>query len=141
MSEKGSIKFTKYKHLIFAIVIIIIVIVLDIMFENYTKSSIQIINNTLGKISNCFEEQEDNYDVKKLEKLSKNVTEDWEKREKLLTCFVEHEEIEKISVKLHLLNTQIKNKIWSDAECTTTETKQLVKYLNTKHKLSLQNIF
>lgn len=141
MSEKRKLDFLKYKHLMIAIIIIIIVIILDIIFENYTRQSIQKINNPIEKISRILERNQEEYDAKELEKLSKMATDEWEKREKILTCFIEHEEIEKVNVKLHLLNTEIKNGIWTDAKSTTSETKQLVKYLNIKHGLSLQNIF
>ena len=141
MSEKRSLIFLKYKHLIFAIVIIIIVIILDIIFENYAKNSIEKINGNIEKIYKEFENDSQSYDIRKMEKWSQNAISEWEKKEDILTCFVEHDEIEKINVKLHLLNTEIKNEIWNDAKSTASETRQLVKYLNVKHKLSIQNIF
>ncbi|MBR2289538.1 MAG: DUF4363 family protein [Clostridia bacterium] len=142
MSEKRNLNFEKYKALIIAIVIIMIVIILDIIFENYSKKSIEKINGNIEKIANIFENQEESeYVISELEKLSENACKEWEKREDLLACFIEHEEIEKVNVKLHLLHTEIKNGIWADAKSTTSETKQLVKYLNVKHKLSLQNLF
>lgn len=141
MSEKRKLILSKYKHLITALVIISIVIILDIIFENYTKNVIQKINGNIEKIDQIFERGQNQYSQKKLRKLSQNATKEWEKREKVLTCFIEHEEVEKIDVKLRLLNTQIENEIWNEAKSTTAETKQLVKYLNKKHILSFQNVF
>ena len=141
MSKKGKLNFYKYRHFISAIIIIIIVIIIDIISENYTKKSIDKINGDIEKIYNSFKEEDKKYNLKELEKLSQNATIEWEKREGILTCFIEHEEIEKISVKLNILNIEINNMIWNDAISTSQEVLQLIKYLNDKHKLSIKNIF
>ena len=142
MSEKGNLKFYKYKHLIIAISIIIIIIILDIIFENYAKSSIEKVISNVNEINEVFEnKKEEDYDNKKLEKLSINARKEWEKREDILSCFIEHEEVEKINVKLNLLCLEVKNDNWCDAKAATTEIQQLVKYLKGKYSLTLENIF
>lgn len=141
MSEKGKLTFSKYKQLIFAIVIIIIVIILDIIFENYSKKSVKIIEGKVKKIYEIFEVNEKDYDVKELKKLSSSAIKDWEKRFDILACYMEHEEVEKINVNLKLLNCEIKNANWNDAITTTTETKENLKYLTSKYKFSLKNLF
>lgn len=142
MSEKrGKLNFSKYKTLIIAIVIVIIVIILDIIFENYSKNSIQKVNKNIDKLYTIFEDEKENYDSKKLEKLAINARKEWKKREDILSCFIEHDEIEKINSKLDVLYVQIKNEVWMDAKTTTSEVKRLIKYLEGKYELSVQNIF
>ena len=141
MSEKGKLNFSKYKSLIIAITIIIIVIILDIIFENYSRISIKKLNGNIEKINKIFESQPLNTNMEKLEKLSNNSREEWKKREKFLSCFIEHDEVEKIEIKLDILYVQIKNKLLGDARSTTVELKQLIEYLEGKYKLSVQNIF
>ncbi len=142
MSEKrGKLNFSKYKTLIIAIVIVIIVIILDIIFENYSKNSIQKVNKNIDKLYTIFEDEKENYDSQKLEKLAINARKEWKKREDILSCFIEHDEIEKINSKLDVLYVQIKNEVWMDAKTTTSEVKRLIKYLEGKYELSVQNIF
>lgn len=144
MSEKGKLVFLKYRHLFFAILIVIIVIILDIIFENYSSKIIEKVDGSVKKIDSILKEDQNNFDVsnaEKLEKLANKATKDWEKKSGIMSCFIEHEEIEKINVKLHLLEIELKNNLWGDAKRTTSETKQLIKYLNGKYKLSWQNIF
>lgn len=141
MSKKGNLIFYKYRHLIIAIFIVIIVIIIDIICENYAKNSIEKINGNIEKIDKIFENNQEEYKVQELEKLSDNAIKEWEKREEILVCFIEHEDVEKINVNLNVLNVEIKSRDWGDAKSTTSETKHLVKYLNGKYKLSLQNIF
>ena len=139
MSEKGNIVFNKYRHLIFAIAIVIIIIILDIIFENYSKSIIKKVNVNIDKIYKEFEEN--NYNENKLEKLAKNSKNEWEKKEKFLSCFIEHDEFEKINIKLNILYIKIKNKNWVDAKADVIEIKKLVEYLKGKYELSIQNLF
>ena len=141
MSEKRSLKFDRYKTLIFAISILIIIIILDIIFENYSKNAIEKINSNIDKISKAFEIEGENYDKEELEKLSEKARDEWRKREDILSCFIEHDEVEKINTKLDVLYTQVKNDVWMDAKSTVSEVKRLVKYLEGKYELSIQNIF
>lgn len=149
MSEKGNLNFNKYKTLIIAIIIVIIVIILDIIFENYSKSSIEKVNKNIDMMSSLFEKNEnvddekdsEDYDINKMKKFSENAKEEWKKREKILSCFIEHDEIEKINVKLDVLYTQVKDKNWVDSKSTVSEIKRLIKYLDGKYEFSIQNIF
>ena len=141
MSEKRSLKFDRYKTLIFAISILIIIIILDIIFENYSKNAIEKINSNIDKIGKAFEIEGENYDKEELEKLSEKARDEWRKREDILSCFIEHDEVEKINIKLDVLYTQVKNDVWMDAKSTVSEVKRLVKYLEGKYELSIQNIF
>lgn len=141
MSEKRSLKFDRYKTLIFAISILIIIIILDIIFENYSKNAIEKINSNIDKIGKFFEIEGENYDKEKLENFSEKARDEWRKREDILSCFIEHDEVEKINTKLDVLYTQVKNEVWMDAKSTVSEVKRLVKYLEGKYELSIQNIF
>ena len=141
MSEKRSLKFDRYKTLIFAISILIIIIILDIIFENYSKNAIEKINSNIDKIGKAFEIEGENYDKEKLENFSEKARDEWRKREDILSCFIEHDEVEKINTKLDVLYTQVKNEVWMDAKSTVSEVKRLVKYLEGKYELSIQNIF
>ena len=139
MSEKRSLKFDRYKTLIFAISILIIIIILDIIFENYSFLGRR--KTLIDKIGKAFEIEGENYDKEELEKLSEKARDEWRKREDILSCFIEHDEVEKINIKLDVLYTQVKNDVWMDAKSTVSEVKRLVKYLEGKYELSIQNIF
>ena len=141
MPKKRKLNFNKYKTLMVAIIIVIIVIILDIIFENYSKSSIKKVNGNIDKIYNVLKEEKENYNKEKLEEFSEKAKLEWRKREKILACFIEHDEIEKINIKLDTLYTQIKDENWIDSKTTVSEIKRLVKYLEGKYELIIQNIF
>lgn len=144
MSEEGKLNFLKYRHLLIAIFIIIMVIILNIIFENYASKVIEKVNGNVKKIDKILQEDQNTFkisDIKKMEKLIEKTIKHWEKKSGILTCFIEHDEIEKINAKLHLLEIELKNNLWGDAKRTISETEELVKFLNGKYTLSLQNIF
>ena len=141
MPKKRKLNFNKYKTLMVAIIIVIIVIILDIIFENYSKASIKKVNGNIDKIYSVLKEEKENYDREKLEDFSEKAKYEWRKREKILACFIEHDEIEKINIKLDTLYTQIKDENWIDSKTTVSEIKRLVKYLEEKYELIIQNIF
>ncbi len=146
MSEKGKLNFNKFKTLIIAIVIVIIVIILDIIFENYSRASIKKVNGNVEKIYSFLKEQPQNnnyqdYEKSRIENLALNARSEWKKREKILSCFVEHDEVEKIEIKLDILYMQTRSEQWGDVKSTTAELTELIKYLEGKYKLSVQNIF
>ena len=144
MSEEGKLNFLKYRHLLIAIFIIIMVIILNIIFENYSSKVIEKVNENIKKIEEILQEDQNTFeisDIKKMEKLIGETIKHWEKKSGILTCFIEHEEIEKINLKLHLLEVELKSNLWGDARRTISEVEELVKFLNGKYTLSLQNIF
>lgn len=120
------------------------VVIVDIIFENYSSRMIERVTGNIQKVEDILKENQNQFtklEMDELEKMIKQTINKWEQKAGILTCFIEHEEIEKINVKLHLLEIELKNNLWGDAKRTISETKQLVKYLNGKYKLSLQNIF
>lgn len=124
--------------MIFAVLIIIMVVCLDIILENYSKKVISSVNCDVKEICKIFNE---NKNYNELEKISRKALKKWEEKENIMTCFVEHEEVGKINTNLKILHEQIKNKSWDDAKATSSETEQLIKYLDMKYSLTLQNIF
>jgi hypothetical protein len=132
----------KYKQLIFSIVIIIFVLILDIIFEKITIKDLDEINEMLEaldkEISDISEENEDN---KKLEEKTKNIVDKWENIHKILACYIEHDEIEKVADKLKLIQKQVKIEEFGDAGQAITEAEFLLEHLKEKQKVTLENIF
>ena len=132
----------KYRHLVAAILIVIVIIILDIILENFTNKKIEAINKNLSEIEKII--QEDKYDdvtSKKMEDKYKAMIKKWDSSQKILSCYIEHDQIEKIDSKIKIIKTQIESKSYSDAIQTISETKLLVKYMQTKQDFTLENVF
>ena len=139
MSKKGNLKIFKLRHIIAIFIIIIIVIILDVILTKYTNNKIDEINKALSKISKMIENEEEKSG--ELEKLSKDTIEKWEKYGKILEWYAEHDDVEIITSKLYLIDSQIKIKDFEEAVQTISETKIFVRFLDEKQSLSLGNIF
>jgi hypothetical protein len=137
----------RYKQLIFSLIIIIIVIVLDIIFEKITIKDLDEINEMLGTLDKKVVEvdkisENENYkNQDELEEESQKIVDKWEKIHKVLACYIEHDEIEKVADKLKLIQKQIKIQEFGDAGQAITEAEFLLEHLKEKQKVSLENIF
>ena len=138
----------KFKPIIVIFIIVVIIIILDIISNNYTDKSIEDISqklntldflleemNKIDKTANDLSLQED------IENNSKDMVNIWKKRQKILNCYIEHNEIEKISDKIHLIEKQIRIDSLEDARQSITEAEYTLEHLKEKQKLSLVNLF
>ena len=130
------------------IIVIILVISLDFITEKHTNNTVNEINEKLKKLN---EEIEENYEdgsfyvdetkAKKLEKSANEILELWRKKDKLLSFYIEHDEIEKVSDEINSFNKEIEIKNYSDAVVSIIETEFLLSHITEKQSLKLKNIF
>jgi len=113
----------KNRQLIAVIIIIIIIIILDIIFENITNKNLDNIYDELSKLDEEIELVEniedenisdiqkieiENGDIEKVNSFSNKIEDTWEKYQKFLAYYIEHDEIEKIGDKLNVIQKQTK---------------------------------
>lgn len=139
----------KFKQLIAIIIIVIVIIILDFILEKNTNNVINIMNEKLTVVDEMLEEidstEEKSKDVsniseKDIKKATSEMVEEWSKKEKILTCYIEHDEIEKINDKIKLVKKQVKIENPVDARQAIEEAKFLLEHLKEKEKVTLENI-
>lgn len=124
------------KEIIISIIIVLSIIGLDILTQNYTKETVK---NTSEKLSNLKEKINNNEEniLKDIEKIYAN----WEERREKLAYFIEHDELEKVEKNL----TNIKSFIEEDelimAISGVDEAKYILEHIKEKNALELENIF
>ena len=89
------------KEIVISIVIIIFIVIGDILLEKYTEKSFDLIGNKLSTIKDNLEDKE-----KSLLQIDE-VNEEWNKRFNILTCFLEHDELEKIKTQLVVIKSGV----------------------------------
>lgn len=130
-----------FKQVIAIIIIIIVIIIADIILEKNTNSTIKIINKKLELVDKKVSEVNDNDEDKlDLQKEAHNMVNIWKEKQKILTFYIEHDEIEKITDKIELIKKQIEIEEFGDARQAIEETKFLLEHLKEKEKLTLANI-
>ena len=123
------------KELIICLVIICSIVIGDIWLQNYTSK-------TLDTISTNLEELKETLDDNKFSKEKViQVNTEWDKKFNILTCFLEHDELEKVKTQLVVITAGI------DVEDTDYVYEEIDKavyildHIKDKNSLKLDNIF
>lgn len=135
MSKKKESKVINYKPILLASIIVIFVIILDFITVNNTKKIIGNMNEKLDKIDNLLSDNKSAVDS------ANDLLENWEKSYKLMSYYLEHDEIEKIGNNINLIQKQIEIEDYDDARQSITETKFLFDHLEEKQILNIENFF
>lgn len=125
-----------FKQIIIITLIVVCVIVLEIITNKITA-------NAIGDISKKMEELEKNIDEnhKKLNQEVDNLEKEWKEKEEKLSYYLEHDEIEKVSLNIGLLKKEIEIEEYDYAKETIAEVKYLLNHIKDKPKLKINNIF
>lgn len=124
-----------FKQIIIIISLIVIIIIADILTNNMTKSYIQKIKEKLENIEYLIEGKKD------LGNSAEELKNRWKEYEEKLSYFLEHDEIEKVSLNINLINKQVNIEKFEDALETIAETKYLLDHIKEKNELKINNIF
>lgn len=128
-------KVNTFKPIFLAIIIIIFVLILDFITVNNTKKIVDFMNNSLNDIDEKLA-QDEYPDME-----AKNLLTEWEKNEKILSYYLEHDEVEKIGNSINLIKKQIEIRDYDDARQSITETKFLFDHIEEKQILNVENFF
>ena len=122
-----------------AIVIILIffIIALDIFLGKCTDNFIKETEEYLGNLKHALIEEDYDRSKDKSEILKKK----WNEIEGKLAYFIEHDELEKISSQIAIMNENTNNKEYKLALEDNIETKYLLEHVKDKLKLTIKNIF
>ena len=123
------------REFLICIIIIFLVIFLDIIINNHFEKEMNVIQKNISDLQELVQEKEN---VKeKVEELNKN----WERFDYIAAYYTEHNELEKVSLKINLVKKNIET---GENDMTVEyleELKFLLNHICEKDKLSLKNIF
>ena len=126
-----------WKKILLIFILFAIIIGLDLLLYFKTDKLINDTQAQLGKI----EEKIDNNSIGNTKNEVEGLNDKWEKYEKTLSFFIEHDELEKVSAKVAIIKENVKNKEYEIALEDIVETKYLLEHIKDKYNLSLKNIF
>lgn len=126
-----------YKETIICIFIIILIIGLDIITQNYTKKS------TI-EITDCLSELKDEIENENLENAKLKIEEldnKWDNRHDKLAYYIEHDELEKVDTAIVQVKSFVENEEIPSAIAELETGKFVLEHIERKYKFNLQNIF
>ncbi len=125
------------KETIISIIIVILIVVLDFITQNYAKESVQKTSEMLENLKIQIQEH-------KTENIKTTIDEiflSWEQRHNKLAFFIEHDELEKVETNLTNIKSAIQTQDYTTATMGIDEAKFLLEHIEDKNAFNLENIF
>ena len=126
-----------YKETTICICIIILIICLDILTQNYTKTSTIEITECLSELKKEIEDKSLENAKEKLGELDKK----WDEKHDKLAYYIEHDELEKVDTAIVQVKSFVENEEIPSAIAELETGKFVLEHIERKYKFNLQNIF
>ena len=128
-----------YKEIIICSIVIIIVVGLNILTENYTKESVALMTGNLEDLKkNMISEEQNEED---LNNQIENIVNNWNERHKKLAYYIEHDELEKVETELVSLKGNIEVKEYEQGIPNLNNCIFILEHIKEKTALQIKNIF
>lgn len=124
------------KEIIISSCVIIAILILDIWIGNFIDSKMEHEISLLGDLRVCIE----NNDYKVAKEKVKEVDNYWNKSEEVLSFYLEHDELEKVSTELASLKVYIEMQN-DDALESVDKMQFIIRHIEEKNDLKIKNIF
>lgn len=128
-----------YKEIVVCIFVVILIISMDFVSNNYTKKTFSNINDNLNNLRN--EMIKENKDKGQIDENVKKVEQEWNKNLNLLSCYIEHNELEKVIRQLTLIKGNIDVEEYNQAIPQLDECVFIINHILDKEKLTIRNLF
>ena len=135
--KKGKTKM--YKEIIVCILVIILIFSMDFLSNNYTKKIFTSINENLENLRN--EMLKENKDANKINDDIKKVEQEWNTNFNLLSCYIEHNELEKVARQLTLIKGNIYVGEYHQAVPQLDDCVYVINHIKDKESLLIRNLF
>lgn len=127
-----------HKEIFISILVIIIVIIMNIVSQNYTDTKMEEIVNYLTEIRNDLLVQKSSEEVKNnYDKMYK----DWKENFNVFAYYIEHDELEKVELELVTLKAYIDTNYKEDAVSNAERAQYIIDHIKEKYRFNLKNIF
>ena len=128
-----------YKEIIISLIIVIFVVGLNSVTQNYTKESLDTMKQDLSELRE--EITQENVDKEKIDSAIKIATDNWEARQNKLAYYLEHDELEKVETRLTELKSKIEMEEIEQAVAELDACSFVLEHIEDKESYKLKNIF
>ncbi len=122
------------REIITLIVIIVFIVAIDLITDKIMKNVVDDMVNLIEDIERKIGENLEDVKIDDLKKV-------WHEKEVMLAYFSEHDELEKVTVEVTELKSNMENDMKEEAKGNIDKIKFLLKHIEEKEKLKLKNIF
>lgn len=129
------------KEVIVCIFIIVLIIVGNVVTQNYTVKSVESLADQLSDLKSDIFKEEENIERDSIKDKIKQIEDNWESRYDKLAYYIEHDELEKVETNLTSLRSFIEANENSEAVSELDKSVFVLKHIEDKYAFNLQNIF
>ncbi len=129
------------KEIIVCIFIIVLIIVGNVVTQNYTVESVESLADQLSDLKSDIFKEEENIERDSIKDKIKQIEDNWESRHDKLAYYIEHDELEKVETNLTSLRSFIEANENSEAVSELDKSVFVLKHIEDKYAFNLQNIF
>jgi len=126
-----------YKELIITLIVIVLVMGLDIISNNYLQETVKELSNQLNELRGFILVENQQEAQKQMEK----VKEEWGERYKVLAYYIEHDELEKVETELVRLSADIDMEEYKHCINELNTSIFILQHIQKKEKLDIISIF
>lgn len=124
------------KEVVISIIIVISIIALDFVTQNYTKATVKQTSGMLSDLKQQIENNEEN-----ISNYIEEIYKKWEERRERLAYFIEHDELEKVETNLTNIKSFIEEDEQDMAISNIDEANFILEHIKEKNSFNLENIF
>ena len=125
------------KEIIICIIVIVFVITIDIISQNFTKDSIKKITDNLDALRNVVKEEV----VEESNNITENILDMWDEKYEVLSFYIEHTELEKVKTELVELKANVEEEQYGEAVGNIDRSTYLLEHIKQKMTFQIKNIF
>ena len=126
-----------YKELVICIILVTLIIIGDIITQNYTKNTVNYITNELETLKQGLIEKSKEQADDKINKID----EKWNEAHDKLAYYIEHDELEKVETNFTACKSLAKTGEYSQAISELEKTIYVLDHITDKYSFNLVNIF
>lgn len=127
------------KEIIISIIIVIGIFVGNIITQNYTSKSINLIGETLEEFRAELSKHE--IEEEKTKNTIKKINQQWEEMHNKMAYYIEHDELEKVETNLIALKSYWESEEYADAISELDKSVFVLHHIENKNSFNWQNIF
>ena len=124
------------KEIVISITIVVSIIALDFVTQNYTKETVSQTSTKLSELKTELKNDSNN-----VENSLEDIFRHWEERRKKLAYFIEHDELEKVETNLTNIRSYMEEDEINMAISSIDEAEFILGHIKDKNAFELENIF
>lgn len=130
-----------WKEMIICLFIVIVIIIGNIITQNYTIESVKELSDSLTELKTKLEEREDNISDDNIKGKIQEIEDNWKSRHEKLAYYIEHDELEKVETNITALKSFIITNEYAEAVSELDKSVFVLKHIEDKYAFNLQNVF